>query len=124
MREIRTPGSVRGRRATGVPTLIAEKAKQVGSPFAMKVPVVPNHREIKVGTMVEILAGGVYEIDSLDNDGPTHAILALKAKQLISILHCGNSENLVVSRCFGFAPVLSPMVRGGWCHHLVRFPLP
>lgn len=40
----------------------------------------------QVGTVVESLAEGVYEVEFCDNDGRTYASLALRADQLL-ILH-------------------------------------
>jgi hypothetical protein len=40
----------------------------------------------QVGTVVERLGPGVFEVEFTDNDGRTFAILALKASQLL-VLH-------------------------------------
>jgi Domain of unknown function (DUF4926) len=40
----------------------------------------------QVGTVVEMLAPGVYEIEFSDNEGRTYAELALRADQII-VLH-------------------------------------
>jgi hypothetical protein len=40
----------------------------------------------QVGTVVETLAPGVYEVEFSDDDGRTFAILALRADQLL-VLH-------------------------------------
>jgi hypothetical protein len=40
----------------------------------------------QVGTVVEPLAPGVYEVEFCDNDGRTYASLALRADQLL-VLH-------------------------------------
>ena len=40
----------------------------------------------QVGTVVEALAPGVYEVEFCDNDGRTYASLALRADQLL-VLH-------------------------------------
>lgn len=40
----------------------------------------------QVGTVVELLADGVFEVEFSDNDGCTYATLALRAEQLI-VLH-------------------------------------
>jgi Domain of unknown function (DUF4926) len=40
----------------------------------------------QVGTIVEILADGVYEVEFSDNEGHTYASLALKAEQIM-VLH-------------------------------------
>jgi hypothetical protein len=47
----------------------------------------PNRRLIagQVGTIVEILADGVYEVEFSDNDGRTYAILALRAEQIMAL---------------------------------------
>jgi hypothetical protein len=47
----------------------------------------PDRRVIagQVGTIVEILADGVYEVEFSDNDGRTYAILALRAEQIMAL---------------------------------------
>jgi len=47
----------------------------------------PNRRLIagQVGTIVEILADGVYEVEFSDNDGRTYAILSLRAEQIMAL---------------------------------------
>ncbi len=40
----------------------------------------------QVGTVVETLAPGVYEVEFCDNDGRAYAVLALRADQLM-VLH-------------------------------------
>lgn len=40
----------------------------------------------QVGTVVELLAPGVFEVEFSDNSGRTYAMLSLKAEQLM-ILH-------------------------------------
>ena len=40
----------------------------------------------QVGTVVEALAPGVFEVEFSDNDGRTYAMLALRADQLL-VLH-------------------------------------
>ena len=40
----------------------------------------------QVGTVVELLAPGVFEVEFCDNEGRTYASLALRAEQLL-ILH-------------------------------------
>ncbi|HLN26344.1 MAG TPA: DUF4926 domain-containing protein [Gemmataceae bacterium] len=40
----------------------------------------------QVGTVVEALAPGVYEVEFSDNEGRTYAMLALRAEQLL-VLH-------------------------------------
>ena len=42
----------------------------------------------QVGTVVETLAPGVFEVEFCDNDGRTYASLALKGGQLL-VLHHG-----------------------------------
>lgn len=39
----------------------------------------------QVGTVVEDLAPGVYEVEFSDNDGRTYAMLALRANQLMEL---------------------------------------
>ncbi|MHB8646710.1 MAG: DUF4926 domain-containing protein [Thermomicrobiales bacterium] len=39
----------------------------------------------QVGTVVEDLAPGVYEVEFSDNDGRTYAMLPLRADQLIEL---------------------------------------
>ncbi len=39
----------------------------------------------QVGTVVEDLAPGVYEVEFSDNDGRTYAMLALRADQLMEL---------------------------------------
>jgi hypothetical protein len=41
----------------------------------------------QVGTIVEELAGGVYEVEFSDNDGQTYAQCALPAKDLLILRH-------------------------------------
>ena len=41
----------------------------------------------QVGTVVEDLAPGVYEIEFCDDDGRTYASLALRAEQLMRLHH-------------------------------------
>ncbi len=43
-------------------------------------------RRGQVGTVVELLAPGVFEIEFTDNDGRSFAILALREEQLL-LLH-------------------------------------
>lgn len=40
-----------------------------------------------VGTIVESLAPGVFEVEFVDNDGQTYAELALRADQLMLLRH-------------------------------------
>ena len=39
----------------------------------------------QVGTIVEELAEGVYEVEFSDTDGMTYALVALKAEQLMTL---------------------------------------
>jgi len=41
----------------------------------------------QVGTIVELLAPGVFEVEFCDNEGRTYASLALKASQLMVLHH-------------------------------------
>ena len=41
----------------------------------------------QVGTVVEVLAPGVFEVEFCDNGGRTYASLALKASQLMVLHH-------------------------------------
>jgi len=41
----------------------------------------------QVGTVVEVLAPDVFEVEFIDNDGRTYASLALKADQLLLLRH-------------------------------------
>jgi hypothetical protein len=41
----------------------------------------------QVGTVVELLAPGVFEVEFNDNDGQTYAMLPLRAEQLIVLHH-------------------------------------
>jgi hypothetical protein len=44
-------------------------------------------RRGQVGTIVEILAPGVYEVEFSDDAGQTYASLALRADQLMRLYH-------------------------------------
>jgi hypothetical protein len=44
-------------------------------------------RRGQVGTVVELLAEGVYEVEFSDNDGRTYATLALRSDQLMVLHH-------------------------------------
>ena len=48
----------------------------------------PHERLVRgqVGTVVEVLSGGVYEVEFSDDQGKTYAMLPLAADQLI-LLH-------------------------------------
>ena len=41
----------------------------------------------QVGTVVETLAPGVFEVEFCDNDGRTYASLALRSEQLLLLHH-------------------------------------
>ena len=41
----------------------------------------------QVGTVVEVLAPDVFEVEFIDNDGRTYASLALKSDQLLLLRH-------------------------------------
>ena len=41
----------------------------------------------QVGTIVELLAPDVFEVEFCDNDGRTYALLALKKSQLMVLHH-------------------------------------
>ena len=49
---------------------------------------VPDHglQRGQVGTIVESLGPGIYEVEFVDNDGHTYATLPLKSSQLL-VLH-------------------------------------
>ena len=49
---------------------------------------VPDHglQRGQVGTIVESLGPGIYEVEFVDNDGHTYAMLPLKSSQLL-VLH-------------------------------------
>ncbi len=46
-----------------------------------------NLRRGQVGTVVESVAPGVFEVEFCDNDGCTYASLALRADQLMLLHH-------------------------------------
>ncbi len=41
----------------------------------------------QVGTVVEVLSPGVFEVEFNDSDGRTYAMLALRAEQLMVLHH-------------------------------------
>jgi len=41
----------------------------------------------QVGTVVEILGNGVFEVEFCDNDGRTYATLALRSDQLMALYY-------------------------------------
>jgi hypothetical protein len=49
----------------------------------------PEHGLVRgqVGTVVESLAPGVYEVEFCDDDGRTYAMASLKADQLMRLHH-------------------------------------
>ena len=47
----------------------------------------PQLRRGQVGTIVEHLAPGVYEVEFSDDEGRTYASLALRADQLLQLHH-------------------------------------
>ncbi len=47
----------------------------------------PALRRGQVGTVVERLAPGVYEVEFSDDEGRTYASLALRADQLLQLHH-------------------------------------
>jgi hypothetical protein len=49
----------------------------------------PEHGLVRgqVGTVVEDLAPGVYEVEFCDDDGRTYAMVSLKAEQLLRLHH-------------------------------------
>lgn len=49
----------------------------------------------EVGTVVEILAPGVYEVEFSDDDGQTYAELALRRDQLVLLHNRGESLRVV-----------------------------
>lgn len=60
-------------------------------PFAVVALLedLPSHnlRRGQVGTVVETLAPGVFEVEFSDNEGRTYATCALRAGQLIVLHH-------------------------------------
>lgn len=50
------------------------------------IPEPALHRG-QVGTIVEILEDGIYDVEFSDNDGCTYAIASLKSDQLLRLLH-------------------------------------
>jgi hypothetical protein len=44
-------------------------------------------RRGQVGTVVEMLSAGVYEVEFSDDTGRTYATLAIAAKHLLPLLH-------------------------------------
>ena len=49
----------------------------------------------EVGTVVEILAPGVYEVEFSDDDGETYAELALRGNQIIPLHNQGEALKIV-----------------------------
>ena len=57
-----------------------------------------QERELKrgeVGTVVEILAPHVYEVEFCDDDGQTYAELALRSDQLVPLHNRGEALRIV-----------------------------
>jgi hypothetical protein len=52
----------------------------------------PPLRRGQVGTVVEHLAPGVYEVEFSDDEGRTYASLALRADQLLRLHHQPNDQ--------------------------------
>lgn len=52
----------------------------------VEVPEKGLHRG-QVGTVVEVLAPGVYEVEFSDDAGRAYASLAIPAKDLLALLH-------------------------------------
>jgi hypothetical protein len=49
----------------------------------------------EVGTVVEILAQGVYEVEFCDDEGQTYAELALRRSQLVPLHNRGEALRIV-----------------------------
>jgi len=49
----------------------------------------------EVGTVVEILAPGVYEVEFCDDEGQTYAELALRSDQLVPLHNRGEALRIV-----------------------------
>jgi hypothetical protein len=49
-------------------------------------------RRGQVGTIVESLAAGIYEVEFSDDSGRTYASLALRADQLMLLLHAPSHQ--------------------------------
>jgi hypothetical protein len=54
-----------------------------------------NLKRGEVGTIVEILAQDVFEVEFSDDDGQTYAELALRADQLIALHNQGEKLKIV-----------------------------
>ncbi len=54
-----------------------------------------NLRFGEVGTVVELLAPGVYEVEFCDDEGRTYAELALQSDQLVALHNRGESLKIV-----------------------------
>ncbi len=52
-------------------------------------------RQGEVGTVVEILAPGVYEVEFCDDEGQTYAELALRSDQLVPLHNKGEALRIV-----------------------------
>ncbi len=51
----------------------------------------------EVGTVVEVLDGGVYEVEFCDDDGQTHAQFALRADQLMLLHNQGHALRMTLT---------------------------
>lgn len=51
----------------------------------------------EVGTVVEVLDTGVYEVEFSDNDGQTYAQFALRADQLVPLHNQGRALRLTLA---------------------------
>ena len=49
----------------------------------------------EVGTVVEILASGIYEVEFCDDEGQTYAELALRSDQLVPLHNRGEALRIV-----------------------------
>jgi hypothetical protein len=49
----------------------------------------------EVGTVVEVLAPDVYEVEFCDDEGQTYAALALRSEQLIALHNRGEALKIV-----------------------------
>ena len=57
----------------------------------------PEHKlkRGEIGTVVEILAPGIFEVEFCDDEGCTYAELALRAEQLIALHNRGEALKIV-----------------------------
>jgi hypothetical protein len=54
-----------------------------------------NLKQGEVGTVVELLAPDVYEVEFCDDDGQTYAMFALRADQLLVLHNQGEALRIV-----------------------------